>query len=222
MRNRRSALAALAAACGYAALGTAGVFSQPAAAERDIVSQAANALGGSDLILSLKTLRIDGYGQLAYQNGGGNITASIDAPQKWVNINGFQRTIDLEHGRMRVQQRLVQDFVLAYARNMTGAIRNHQVLDGDVAFNIGADGTATRAAEAAVRARRLEMLAHPIAIVRAALEPATKVSNLRRMGALQLVDLTTARRDALTLAVDAGTHLPAWVSMDTKDRKDPT
>ena len=72
---------------------------------------AAEALGGKNRILALKTLTIYGYGQQAYQNGGGNITASPDAAQKWVNVNGLQRTIDLEHGRMRLQQRLVQDFV---------------------------------------------------------------------------------------------------------------
>ena len=43
---------------------------------------------------SIKTLTIRGYGQQAYQNGGGNITASLDAPQKWVNVNGLKRTID--------------------------------------------------------------------------------------------------------------------------------
>jgi glyoxylase-like metal-dependent hydrolase (beta-lactamase superfamily II) len=212
MRNDRWALVALAAAGVYGAVGTTGASSQAAAAERDVIIKAATALGGRDRILSIKTLRIDGYGQLAYQNGGGNIAASIDAPQKWVNINGFQRTIDLEHGRMRIRQRLVQDFVFAYARNMTGAIRNNQVLDGDIAFNVGADGRATRAGDAAVRSRRIEMLAHPVAIVRAALDPATKVSNLRRTGAQHLVDLTTASGDTLTLAVDAATQLPAWVS----------
>ena len=74
-----------------------------------VILSAADALGGKDRVLAIKTLEIFGYGQLAYQNGGGNITASPDAPQKWVNINGSQRTIDVEHGRMRLQQRQVQD-----------------------------------------------------------------------------------------------------------------
>ena len=52
-----------------------------------LVLSAADALGGRDRVLAIKTLKIFGYGQLAYQNGGGNITASPDAPQKWVNIN---------------------------------------------------------------------------------------------------------------------------------------
>src|SRR5215510_7560693 len=124
--------------------------------ELQLITRAADALGGKERILSVKTLTIYGYGQQAYQNGGGNITASIDAPQKWVNINGLARTIDLEHGRMQLEQRLVQDFVFAYARNMNGDTRANQFLDGDIAFNVGADGRAVRAPEPAVRARRIE------------------------------------------------------------------
>src|SRR5215471_13647477 len=78
--------------------------------EMHVIQDAAEALGGKDRILSLKTIKIYGYGQQAYQNGGGNITASPDAPQKWINVIGLARTIDLEHGRMHLEQRLVQDF----------------------------------------------------------------------------------------------------------------
>jgi glyoxylase-like metal-dependent hydrolase (beta-lactamase superfamily II) len=58
----------------------------------------------------------------------------------------------------------------------------------------------------------MEMLAHPVTIVRAALDPATKVSNLRTQGPLQLVDVTVRQGDTLTLAVNATSRLPAWVS----------
>jgi hypothetical protein len=109
---------------------------------------------GKDRILSVKSIKIYGYGQQAYQNGGGNITASRDAPQKWINVIGLERTIDLEHGRMRLQQRLVQDFVFAYTRNMNGDARVNQTLDGDIAYNIGADGKAARAPEAVPAAAR--------------------------------------------------------------------
>jgi hypothetical protein len=180
--------------------------------EMQVINSAAQALGGKDRILALKTLTIYGYGQQAYQNGGGNIVASPDAPQKWVNVNGLERTIDLEHGRMRLQQRLVQDFVFAYARNMNGDARVNQGLDGDVAFNTGADGKAARAPEAAVRARRIEMLDNPVSIVRVALDPSTKLSHLRKDGNRQVMDLVTRQGDKLTLAVDSTTHFPAWVS----------
>jgi len=183
-----------------------------------LVTGAADAMGGKERLLAIKTLKISGYGQQAYQNGGGNITASPDAPQKWVNINGSQRTIDLEHGRMRLQQRQVQDFVFAYERNMTGrGPAAVQMLDDDVAFNVGPDGRATRASDAVARQRRIEMLNTPITIVRAALAASTKLSNLRTIAKAQAVDLTTRSGDSLTLAIDLDTHLPAWVSWVAPD-----
>ena len=180
--------------------------------EMRLINSAADALGGRERLLSVKTLAIYGYGQQAYQNGGGNITASPDAPQKWVNVNGLARTIDLEHGRMHLEQRLVQDFVFAYARNMNGDTRVNQFLDGDIAFNMGPDARAVRAPEAAVRARRIEMLGNPISLIRAALEPGAKLTNLRKDGNRQVLDFTTAKGDRLTLAFDGETHLPAWIS----------
>ena len=180
--------------------------------EMRLINTAAEVLGGRERVLSLKTLTVYGYGQQAYQNGGGNITASPDAPQKWVNVNGLARTIDLEHGRMHLEQRLVQDFVFAYARNMNGDTRVNQFLDGDIAFNMGPDARAVRAPEAAVRARRIEMLGNPISLIRAALEPGAKLTNLRKDGNRQVLDFTTAKGDRLTLAFDGETHLPAWIS----------
>ena len=55
---------------------------QTASPERQLVLRAAEALGGLDRVMALKTLQIIGYGELAYMNGGGNITADPDAPQK--------------------------------------------------------------------------------------------------------------------------------------------
>jgi Metallo-beta-lactamase superfamily len=195
------------------AFATAAVQGQtpPGATELRVIESAAQALGGRDRILAIKSLTMFGYGQQAYQNGGGNITASPDAPQKWVNVNGLKRTIDFEHDRMRLQQRVFQDFVFAYARNMTGQ-RVDQVLDGDAAYNFDPQGRVVRVGPAAARARRLEMLNNPISIVRAALDPAAKLANLRRVGKFQLLDVTTAKGEALALSVDAETNLPAWVS----------
>ncbi len=77
------------------------------------------------------------------------------------------------------------------------------------------DGKSQRVGEVAAQDRRFDMLANPVAIVRAALDPAAKIDNLRKKGAQQLVDITTAQGDRLTLAVDAKTHLPAAVSWMT-------
>jgi len=183
----------------------------PANSPTRVVEAAAQALGGKDRLLAIKTLTIIGYGQLAYQNGGGNIVASPDAPQKWVNVNGSVRAIDFDPRRMRLQETQTHDFVFAYERNMRG-VKTDQRLDGDVAFNIGANGRPVLAGAGAARARRLEMLNNPIAIVRAALEPQSKLTNLRVERSAQVLDLTTGSGDGLTVAFDSGTHLPAWVS----------
>jgi glyoxylase-like metal-dependent hydrolase (beta-lactamase superfamily II) len=176
-----------------------------------LITRAADALGGKARIQAIKTLTIEGYGQLAYQNGGGNITSSIDAPQKWIDINDYVRLVDLEHGRSRVRQRQVNDFVFAAAAQMKGVV-SMQAVDGDVGFNINAAGAATRAPAAAARARRMEALAHPVVFVRMALNPKAIVGNPRTAGGLTTVQVTTPLGGAMTLAVDARTALPSWVS----------
>ncbi len=194
---------------------------QTAPAERQLVTQAAEALGGRDRVMALKTLQIVGYGELAYFNGGGNITADSAAPQKWQKVLDYTRTIDLEHARTRVQQRLKMDFVFASTIGQLGLNRTSETLDGDVAYNVGGGFLAAPqagtpqpapAGPAAARQRRVELLAHPVTIVRAALDPSSTLSNRRRQGSLELVDVTVRQGDTLTLALDASTHLPAWVS----------
>ena len=198
-----------------------GQAGQSAAPALQLVTRAADALGGRDRLLAVKTLQIFGYGELAYFNGGGNITGDPAAPQKWQKVLDYTRTIDLEHGRTRVQQRLKMDFVFASTVGQLGLNRTNETLDGDTAYNIGGGFLAAPntgspqpqpAGAAAARQRRVELLAHPITIVRAALDPTSKLSNVRTQGALQLVDVTVRQGDTLTLAVNATSHLPAWVS----------
>jgi hypothetical protein len=189
--------------------------------ERQLVTRVADALGGRDRVMAVKTLQIVGYGELAYFNGGGNITGDPAAPQKWQKVLDYTRTTDLEHGRTRVQQRLKMDFVFASTAGQLGLNRSSETLDGDIAYDIGGGFLAApqagtpqprRAAPAAARQRRVEMLAHPLTIVRAALDPGTRLSNLRKQGNLQLVDVTVRQGDTLTLAVNGTSNLPAWVS----------
>jgi glyoxylase-like metal-dependent hydrolase (beta-lactamase superfamily II) len=180
-------------------------------AGRSLMTRAAEALGGRDRILAIKTLTIEGYGQLAYQNGGGNITSSSDAPQKWIDVSDHVRVTDLEHMRTRVRQRQVNGFVFAAAQNMKGVVST-QSLDEDVAFNINAAGAATRAPAAAARTRRMELFAHPVVFVRMALNPKATVSNPRKSGGLEIVDVASPFGDSLTFAVHSSSSLPAWVS----------
>jgi hypothetical protein len=197
--------------CLFCLLGLSTSLTQAETADA-VIAQAVVALGGRDQVMGAKSLVIYGYGQAAYQDGGGNIASSPDAPQKWVNISGYRRVIDLEHGRTNVQQRNVQDFVFAYRRFMNGDNKVNASLDGDVAFNPDATGKLVRAPAIAARNRRIDMLDNPLSIVRLALDPSTKLGAPRSRDGLWVMDITTREGDALVLAVNSQTHLPAWLS----------
>ena len=216
MRTFVACIALIVAGGGALSVAIAG---QGASAGLLMANQMAEALGGRDRVLAVKTLRIVGYGELAYQNGGGNITGHPDAPQKTRSVVDYERTIDFENRRMRVQQRVKNHFVFASFAGQLGLTRTNEVLDGDVAYNVAQNPTAPTAAaqyqrvgSAVARQRRMDLLSHPLAIVRAALDPTTTLGNVRRQGSLQLVDVTLRQGDKMTVAMDAATHLPAWVS----------
>jgi hypothetical protein len=58
-------------------------------------------------------------------------------------------------------------------------------------------------------------LRYPLTILRAALDPKSKLSRFRENGNQQLIDVTTSAGDVLTLAVDSQTKFPASVSATT-------
>jgi hypothetical protein len=173
--------------------------------ELQVVQDAADALGGRQRILAIKTLTIEGEG--SSPNVGQNTMPDGDLPV-W-NVTEFKRTIDFAGGRMRTQQLRTAQFLFANANTQ----RQDQGLDGDVAYNMGMDGTAMRASVNAMQDRRIEMLHNPIAIVRAALEgPNATISRLRTAQNQQIVEVKTAKGEMLTLAIDATTKLPARVT----------
>ena len=63
----------------------------------DIIKKSAEALGGVDNIRNLHTVILYGYAQYAYMWGGGNITASVDAPQKLLEATYLQRVWDFDN-----------------------------------------------------------------------------------------------------------------------------
>ena len=170
------------------------------------VNTAADALGGRERILAVKTIAIEGSG--VAPNVGQNPFPEGPLPTWWVP--DFKRSIELANSRMRTEQHRIAMFPFALATDL----RQIQALDGDVAFNFTADGRAQRAGEAAVADRRIEMLGTPVTIVRAALDPGSKVSAPRKNGKDEAVDITTSKGDKLTLVV-GGSHLPkslSWMS----------
>jgi glyoxylase-like metal-dependent hydrolase (beta-lactamase superfamily II) len=184
---------------------TAVAFGQSAGMEA--VNGAGEALGGKEKILAVKTLLMEGSG--VAPNIGQNPHPEGPLPTWW--IPEFKRSIDLVNNRARTEQHQIGMFPFALPTDQ----RQNASLDGDVAFNINPEGRATRASVAAATDRRIEMLATPVTIVRAALDPGAKVSAPRKKGTEELIDVVTAKGDKLTLALDAATHLPASVSWMT-------
>jgi hypothetical protein len=175
-----------------------------APSERKLVDDAAQALGGRDRILAVKTLTIEGQG--AETNLGQNVTPEGKLPV-W-KVTEFRQTIDPGAGRMRIRETRAAQFLFALATVQ----RQDQGLDGDVAYNVAADGKAARASASIAHDRRIALLHHPLTLIRAALDPAAKISNPRREGSQQLAEITTAQGDLLTLAVDTATGLPVRVT----------
>ena len=173
---------------------------------RSAMDEAAQALGGKDRLLAVKTLTFEGSG--IAPNVGQNRTPEAPLPN-W-NLPEYKKSVDLANGRVRVEQHRVAGFPFALAND----VRQVQGLDGDTAYNI-VDGKMRLAADATLRDRRLELLDDPISAVRAALDASTKLSTPRAAGSNELVDVTTAKGDSFTLAIDRMTHLPSFIAWTT-------
>jgi glyoxylase-like metal-dependent hydrolase (beta-lactamase superfamily II) len=178
---------------------------QNASSELQLVIDAANAMGGVERIQAVRTLRLRGYGQEAYQDGGSKITTEDSAPEKMTNLSAYERQIDLPNARTRVKARAYRSFVFAAESMMRGQPRV-QSLDGLVAY----DGDRRQSDEVAIR-RRMELLANPLIALRAALEPEARLSKRRYQGQNSLVDVMTADGTSFTLAIDDESRLPAWI-----------
>src|SRR5471032_653397 len=105
--------------------------------ELQSVRDAADALGGRQKVLDVKTLTVEGEG--AAPNVGQNTMPDGELPV-W-KVTEFKRTVDLPNHRMRMQQFRTAQFLFANANTQ----RQNQGLDGDVAFNVSEGGAATRA-----------------------------------------------------------------------------
>jgi glyoxylase-like metal-dependent hydrolase (beta-lactamase superfamily II) len=185
-------LAALTAGC-----------AQPAP-EQQIVNDAAAALGGKDRILAVKTLVLEGEGT----NGNLGQDMTMEASGQSFQVSGYKRTIDVAGGRARTEQTRTPNF--AYFQ---GPQPQKQVfgVDGDVAYNVGANGNATRASNTVARDRRAEMYHHPITAVRAALDAGAKLTNPHDADGQRVVDVAAANGTTFTLAIDAASKLPTRV-----------
>jgi glyoxylase-like metal-dependent hydrolase (beta-lactamase superfamily II) len=170
--------------------------------EQATVNEAATALGGAAKIVAVNTLVIEGTGE----NGNLGQSQTPDALNV-LKVTESKRSIDFAGGRQRLEQTRVATFGAPNPQPQ----KQNLALDGDVAYNVAANGTATRAAAQVAKDRRMELYHHPIGAVRAALGQGAQASNARKEGNDSAVDITTAQGDKFTLFVDSGTKLPSKV-----------
>jgi hypothetical protein len=180
---------------------------QALATAREQIVRAAEALGGAQKILALRSFSYEGMGWNA------NLMQQMrpEAPLLLWMLPSYTRIIDLEN------QRAVTAFV---RRPAFPAVFDNRAsdtrLDGDLAWAMVTDGSgqkrSQRVASEQVSVRRNEMLHHPIAAVRAALAAEAKVALTGSSKQEQSVEVITARGDRFTLTLDKETGLPTAVS----------
>jgi glyoxylase-like metal-dependent hydrolase (beta-lactamase superfamily II) len=175
------------------------------APERQLINDAASALGGAEKLLAVRTLVIDGEGT---QYNLGQDVAPNASGQTWA-VTQYRRAIDVQGERARTELTRVPKFT--YWQGLA-AQRQVQGIDKAVAYNVAPNGTASRVPQAAADDRRADWLRHPVTAVRAALDPAAQLTNLRSEGRESIVDVRTLDGRTFTLAVAADTKLPARVS----------
>ncbi|HEX8029408.1 MAG TPA: MBL fold metallo-hydrolase, partial [Vicinamibacterales bacterium] len=176
----------------------------PPPPEQQFVNDAMTALGGRSRVEAAKTLIIEGKG-VNYNLGQ---DMKPEAATQTFDISGYVRKIDIANGRQRVEQTRTPKFAYFQGPQPQTQI---QGLDGGVAFNINPAGQASRAATAAEIDRRAEIYHHPLALLRAAIDPQTKVSNVRTVGAVRQADIITAAGPGVTMTIDAA-GLPLSIS----------
>jgi glyoxylase-like metal-dependent hydrolase (beta-lactamase superfamily II) len=178
--------------------------STPRPPEQQLVHDAAAALGGAEKLQSVKTLVIEGEG--THYNLGQDVVPG--ASGQTYAVAQYKRAIDVAAERARTELVRVPKFT--YWQGLAPQ-RQVQGIDKEIGYNVSASGTASRTAASAAQDRRVELLRHPITAVRAALDPATQLTNARTEGGESLVDVRTTDGRELTLALDASTKLPARV-----------
>src|SRR5262249_48140868 len=163
--------------------------------EQQVINDAATAMGGRDRVLAVKTITIEGEGT----NGNLGQDLTPERTAQTFTLTGYKREIDVAGNRSRLEQTRTPTFPYFQGQQPQ---RQIQGVAGEVAYNIAADGSASRLANAAAKDRRVEIFQHPLTIVRAALAPDAMLTNVRTANGQRVVDVTS-NGTTFTLAIDA-------------------
>ena len=189
----------------FLVLSAAGCTPRPP--EQQFLEDAMRAVGGRARVEAIKSIVIEGSG--VNYNLGQDMRP--EAATQQFEITGYKREIDVEQGRQRIEQTRTPKFAYFQGPQPQTQV---QVLDGDIAFNIGANGTATRVGTAlAERDRRTDYFHHPITALKAATAPITTLANVRNVGNARQADFTFRDRQ-WTMTIDSA-GLPLSISTRT-------
>lgn len=164
--------------------------------EQQFVDDAMRGLGGREEVAAAKTLVIEGEG--VNYNLGQDMKPEAATQQFAVTL--YKRQIDIANGRQRVEQTRTPKFAFFQGPQ---AQKQIQGLDGEVAFNVNAQGQPARLAVLAETDRRHDLYHHPLKLLRSMLDPKTTVSNVRNVGAARQADIATSAGPVATLTINA-------------------
>jgi hypothetical protein len=156
---------------------------QPQSA-RDVLEQAAAAMGGLQRMQSLDNLVMTGFGQYVNQQGGSALSPDPHAPLKWTVAHDAERVFDLKTERALTRDRRGNLFPFAAEQSLDRVTR----------------------VQAGVAA-----LDHPVPALLEALDAETRLGPVSTEGGLTVVQFTIDQGATLWLAIDPVTKLPAWV-----------
>jgi glyoxylase-like metal-dependent hydrolase (beta-lactamase superfamily II) len=176
----------------------------PVSAGQQFIDDVAAALGGRAAIEATRSLTIEAEGLRL--NIGQDMTP--EAATMEFAISDYTRTIDLADGRDRTSETRTPLFEYFRGRDPFQVVSG---IDGDVAYDVAADGSARRASEDVAAERQSAHFHHPLVLVHAALSGDATISNVRNEQDLSLADVTVKSGRTFTMAVDPATNLPAFI-----------
>ena len=164
--------------------------------DQRIVNDAVAALGGRDRLLAARTIALeDGSGQQF--NLGQDMRPGANG--QTFAVSALSRRIDVTAGRARTEMTRTPNF--QYFQGQAPQ-RQIQGIDGSVGYNVSANDTATRIAEAAAKDRRADFYHHPVILARAAIADGARLANAAENSTERRIDVTTADGFTVTLVTD--------------------
>jgi len=169
-----------------------------------LFDDALRAMGGEAAVRAPTSLTLEATAGRNYNRGQG---VSPTAPLPRFDVTQVRRTTDLTAVRHQTEITRIPTFVAASVAPQ----HLHTGLDGDIAYGIAPNGNANRQPPAVAAGRRHEHYHHPLALMRAALEPGAEVHAAGTQEGHHVLRIKVTPADSFQLWLDRRTHLPARI-----------